>query len=562
MNVPSIEQLVQETIALTGSPAPPMLQDDWPVLRQPRIEEPMYLVGLIGGKDVGKSAMVNALVGEKITEESSYGPGTQDVVAYVHQSCQAAAAQLLEREVPGRYRIVTHDQQRLSHQALLDLPDIDSRFADHLQITCKMLRHMLFPVWMQSVEKYADARPQQLLAKVASGNDPKNFLFCLNKVDQLPAGGAVAPELQEDYARRVASVLSLSTPPRVFMVSAIRPADFDLPELARQLRREKSPQTVAESRQLADRRRQRSLLAWLDEQDLPGRAQRLNRLDQAAGELLAERLGEPIVETATGAMLDDPAYLRLMSDGLFSRRVARWPIVNVLHAALLPLRLVAGGGPSAGAEALVDAHLPSGKVATLIQSAFAQLHQSDPAVASLFGGRKLWDRMDAEAAEGRLRLELIETIHHQRQAILSKYSGKSAIFAPAMRLVLTLGALLWFPLIQPIVQTLLTASSPLKTLRDAAILLVQLLSTTALLKNAVFLLLWYLLLWSLLRWHTRRRVEKLLWRWRTAPDASLNLTACALQWMDELLEKIHAAARSAAELAQNVKLVRDELEER
>jgi hypothetical protein len=157
---------------------------------------------------------------------------------------------------------------------------------------------------------------------------------------------------------------------------------------------------------------------------------------------------------------------------------------------------------------------------------------------------------------------LIETIHHQRQAILSKYSGKSAIFAPAMRLVLTLGALLWFPLIQPIVQTLLTASSPLKTLRDAAILLVQLLSTTALLKNAVFLLLWYLLLWSLLRWHTRRRVEKLLWRWRTAPDASLNLTACALQWMDELLEKIHAAARSAAELAQNVKLVRDELEER
>jgi hypothetical protein len=32
--------------------------------------------------------------------------------------------------------------------------------------------------------------------------------------------------------------------------------------------------------------------------------------------------------------------------------------------------------------------------------------------------------------------------------------------------------------------------------------------------------------------------------------------------MDELVEKIHAAARSAAELAQNVKLVRDELEER
>ena len=41
----------------------------------------MYIVGLIGGKDVGKSSFVNALVGRPITEQSSHGPGTEAVIA-------------------------------------------------------------------------------------------------------------------------------------------------------------------------------------------------------------------------------------------------------------------------------------------------------------------------------------------------------------------------------------------------------------------------------------------------------------------------------------------------
>ena len=61
---------------------------------------------------------------------------------------------------------------------------------------------MLFPIWIQSVEKYADIQPQNLLAKVAAGNDPENFLFCLNKADQLPANDQ-AQDLREDYARRI-----------------------------------------------------------------------------------------------------------------------------------------------------------------------------------------------------------------------------------------------------------------------------------------------------------------------------------------------------------------------
>ena len=94
--------------------------------------------------------------------------------------------------MPGQYRIVTHELPALPRQVLLDLPDIDSHFASHLQVTRTMLRHMLFPVWLVSIEKYADLQPQRMLSRVADGNAPNNFIFCLNKVDQLPRDSAAA----------------------------------------------------------------------------------------------------------------------------------------------------------------------------------------------------------------------------------------------------------------------------------------------------------------------------------------------------------------------------------
>jgi GTPase Era involved in 16S rRNA processing len=568
MTPENAEQLVHETAELIGVDTPALLSNDSPTFR-PTEQQEIYFVGLIGGKEVGKSALVNALVAQPITEETSHGPGTQIAIAYVHRNAKSAAESVLQRELPGQFQIVTHDENRLLRQVLLDLPDIDSRFADHLQITRKMLRHMLFPVWIQSVEKYADAQPQNLLAQVAAGNDPKNFLFCLNKSDQLPKDDAQAMEVPKDYARRLAKVLSLPQPPRVFMISAVHSREFDLPELSKFLSLEKSTELVADSRQLASLRRQKSLLSWLDAQDLPGRASRLHRLDEEASELLSERLGEPMVESALPALLDDTAYRLVMTDGVFAKRVSRWPMVNVLHALLSPLRLFARENSNAAGslfapqgEALVDVHLGAIKppIATLIQSTFAQLHQSSPVIASFYSRRKLWEIMEAQAAADRLRMEWIETIRRQRQTVLTKLSGKSGIIAPFFRILLTVGALLWFPIIQPVLHTILTASTPLRSLHDGAIVLVEMLSTAALLKNAVFLLLWFFLLWALLRWDTRRRVERLLTRWRTAkqPDPSLNLTATTLQWIEGLLDPIQTAHKTTERLNQAVQSLRNE----
>jgi GTPase Era involved in 16S rRNA processing len=566
------EQLVREAMELVGAAPPALLQDDAPVLHDAVVsaaEGGMYLVGLIGGKEVGKSALVNALVGASITPQTSHGPGTETVIAYAHQSQRGEIEALLAREVPGRYRIVPHANDRLARQVLLDLPDIDSRFVEHVELTRKMLRHMLFPIWMQSVEKYADVQPQNLLAKVAAGNDPANFLFCLNKADQVNDNGA-AIELRDDYAARVGRVLKLSAPPRVYLISAIHPEQFDLPELSKLLSREKSTQLVSASRDLAGRQRERSLLRWLGEQNLTGRAQEMGRLAEEASELAAQRIGVPLLEVAVPAMLEDSDYRAVMTDGVLANRVARWPLVNVVHAILSPLRLVVRENISssrpglAGAEALIDAHLHpvQGSVATLVQTTFAQLHQSHQNIASLYENRRLWETMDAELAETRLRTNMAETIRRQRSQVMDRLAGRRGVIAPLLRFTLTIGALLWFPFIQPILAEMLKSGSWTQKLPDAALLAVTIFSTPMLLQNAAFLLLWYLFLWGWLLWDTRRRVDRLLSRWMSAeqPDPSLNLTTQTLDWLEDLLEPIRAAHERLASLVTRIEVLKRQID--
>jgi hypothetical protein len=173
------QQLVDEIRDLTGASAPALMEEDAPVLADDALNaatDQMYLIAIIGGKDAGKSALVNALVGQEITARTSFGPGTEIAVAYAHEDQKESLATLLQREAPGQFRIVTHRIDELRRQVLLDLPDIDSHYRAHVELTRRILRHVLFPIWMQSVEKYADKQPQQLLATVALGNSPQNFI--------------------------------------------------------------------------------------------------------------------------------------------------------------------------------------------------------------------------------------------------------------------------------------------------------------------------------------------------------------------------------------------------
>jgi GTPase Era involved in 16S rRNA processing len=562
---PELEQLVAETIELTGSSAPALLDDDAPVFVEPRQAESMYLVGLIGGKDVGKSSLVNALIGREISEATSYGPGTETVIAYIHHASVAKLRELLEREVPQQFRIVTHDQAHLARQVLLDLPDIDSRYAEHVQITRRMLRHMLYPIWIQSVEKYADQQPQRLLATVAEGNDPTNFVFALNKIDQVLArdGPSAVEQLKTDFAARVGRTLNLTAPPRVFAISATQPEVGDLGALRQLLSRERSTDAVRASQQLALRRQDRSLLAWLDRQDLPQRLASLQRLERDAEELLAERVATPLLEEALPRLADDPGHRLGLLEPALHKRLARWPIVNVIDTVLSPVlslvkRNISAAPPTATGVA-IDAYLAPGSrpVSAMLQSAFAQLYQTNPAVAALYESRKLWDDLPADAATSELKRRIGNAIDRQRQAVENRVGGTYGIVRPIFRWLLTIGALLWFPFVQPALEVALAPGFDASA-KKVVYLVVQLLGVSYLLKNVTFLLIWFVALWALLRWDTQRRVDRMMRRWTNsvALDDPMSLPGQTLAWIDELTEPIRRERARAESLVQRVDALR------
>ncbi len=586
-----LEQLVHDVIDLTGADRPLLFEDDAPVLGgealrsgdEMRLEigdvvdapkppaEGVYLIGLIGGKEVGKSALVNALAGRTITESTSFGEGTQIVTAYAHVQQSGYLRELLTREVPGKFRIVTHDSPRLARQVLLDLPDIDSHWQEHVEVTRRMLRHMLFPLWIQSVEKYADMQPQQLLLKVASGNAAQNFVFCLNKVDQLmKAAPDAAREVRDDYGKRLGRALNLGGPARVFMVSAIQPDRFDLPALRELLGTQKSVEEVELGRLAAARQQEATIFGWIQRQNLPERSRRLERLGEEAEDTVHDRLAIPLLERAVPAILDDPAHRLSILDECLKQRCARWPFVNIVQALAGPIASVFRRRLSAeqqrtleGPDVLVETYLrPEGRdLSASIQTTFAYLQQSQPLISHLYKDRKLWEARPADLATGELQRALADTVTRQRAMIVRRACGRSGLIGHFLRGFLTIGALLWFPLIQPMVEAMLQDNF-IGNIRHILLIVARAFSVASLLQTVSFLILWYFIIWLIVRWNTQRRIERQLARWKStdSTDPELNLAVRTMEWVETLTQPIRLAREKIDRLIERSEELRGDME--
>ena len=554
-----LHNLVDEAVALTGADAPGLLNAESPTLGDLRGD--LYLVGLIGGKEVGKTSLVNALVGEELSAPVGHGRGTETAIAYAHEAAVDALRPVLDEAVPGKYRIVTHANPALLRQVLLDLPDIDSKYADHVEVTRRVLRHLLFPVWVQSVEKYADRRPQDLLRRVAEGNDPANFLFVLNKADQLidREGLEAAGELSADYAGRLRGALDLDAPPEVFLASAQRPAEYDLPRLAAILSRQREARAVDQSRQLAVRRQSATLLDWLDRQDLPALAARAERLATEAEEVLNDQVGIPLLEGAIPRLADDPAARAAVLEPAVAARLRRWPVVNAIDALLGPVAALVRKNlypPPAGGPSSPDAYLGGRPVGRRVQGVFARLHQQHPEVADAYRGRRLWEDLPADTAAAELRDRLADALARRRAAVTGRLGGPLGALLLPVRWGLTLGALLWFPFAQPVLSLALkTTESWAVFFRDLGALAVEVISAQYLVTTLGFLAFYFLGLWAWLRYDATRRVSRRLAR--AGADDGPPLAAVA--WMDELLSPLRDRATRVRELSGRVAAKRAEL---
>lgn len=157
-------------------------------------------IGLLGGTGVGKSTLMNALAGSRISSTSHRRPHTDHVLIYRHVKANPLP-ELQLRDVP--WREITHKSDTIRNILLCDLPDFDSMIGSHHDHVLHFLEHLDILVWVTSLEKYADNRFYEFLRLVPKAN--QNFYFVLNKVDLLFQG----KPLQEGYEEMELVVRSL-----------------------------------------------------------------------------------------------------------------------------------------------------------------------------------------------------------------------------------------------------------------------------------------------------------------------------------------------------------------
>ena len=203
---------------------------------------------------------------------------------------------------------------------------------------------------------------------------------------------------------------------------------------------------------------------------------------------------------------------------------------------------------------------PSGgrSLAELVQTTFAVLQQTHPAISGLYANRKLWESIPATSAASTLRDELIATVNRQRSVACSRADRQhGGQVVETLRLLLTFGARIWFPFLQPILKqfTSHTPGAP-----GLASIFVDMLGMSYLMNMLSFFLVYFSIIWLALRWDTQQRVARLFARWRKVKNADppLSLNGRIIEWIGGLLEPV----RGAREQMENISSRARELGER
>ncbi len=150
------------------------------------LADPLVICGLLGGKDVGKSTLINALAGTRVSaDEAEVGPGTARPIAYVHADVIAIVR---ARFAPPRccgveLDFAVHEVELLRHVVLIDLPDFDSEFVEHRRIVESVAPLLDRVIWVVTPRKIGDREWVALVRNVIK--DTQNVHCVLNKLDEL-----------------------------------------------------------------------------------------------------------------------------------------------------------------------------------------------------------------------------------------------------------------------------------------------------------------------------------------------------------------------------------------
>lgn len=472
----------------------------------------LFLYGIVGGKDVGKTSLINQLAGAVISQDTAIiDEGTRVAVAYCYEEDLAAVRQRLKSYAGSRLIFVGHRRPELQNVVLMDLPDYDSRFESHLADVKALTRYLQGLIWVTSPRKYGDDQFLQQLAAVAQSHE--NYFIVLNKMDQLDAQAPPEEVRQEVYRfiteecrKRHIHAPELN---QLFLVSAVSPDKYEFrqmherlirPHTAREIIHAKLKNLAAEFEQnLARMRSSYNLdrrIARIDEAEAFIKAQVTTHFSQAYCETVSRRLGE------------QPHLQRRVVKLIFAQQVKRWPVLRTLFFPLTGLISAVGGTLRAAWSDEVpektmtellrfDGRSPATnlfKIRDELRAAFPDLHGD------------MGDEPDYN-----------EQVHHRFARLLRAYEERLADYFMAenrkpgviKRLLMVL-PLAWFPFLQPLVlkTTSLNWHAPIGDLmKEIVMFFISLLGSKSLLTSLAFLGLFYTIVMVLMYAQSGRMVQ-------------------------------------------------------